>query len=594
MRRALSVLLVVVAAPVLAGCTGPATTLDPTGLVPHGVPQAYDTSRGWSVPLSPALYELLPGVKTFVPSFDETSIALGLFFPKMDGCDWAAETLPAACHLPVVMDAGPYWADIIEEQSYRPPLIEWLVPRGYVVAHMSVRGTGESGGCMETMSLNEQQDVDAMVTWLGQQPWSNGNVGMMGRSYDGSTPFFPAATGNPYLKTIVPISGVPSEPDLLFKNGTSEVRGPIFTNGLYWAGYGLGALDGGEFGYRAPHYAEEIVCPDVYQGTVDSFAAAATGQAGSQFWQDRNLYQRVLDNYKGSIWVVHGLEDWNVNPSQVAPFWQHLQDKGLDAKLWYGVWAHAYPDRMDEHRNVRWDWADQTVRWFDKYLKGDTRVDTGPAVEIEDSLFVWRAEQSFPPRDATWTELAISNGGDLLPPAEAQGGQFALAASAAQATGLSLGDFGPVADRVGFATGPLERDLRFSGLPQVHVTVTPTTPGGGYLFAELWDLYPDGHQVRLGWAAMNLRFHEGGNTQEQTLTPGTPVVARMEMEPLDAHVGAGHRILLVLQRQGIEDIVPTGTPDPIIVDEGAASVLRLPVIERPSVVPSYTAPGLGR
>lgn len=588
MRRA--ALLFVIIPLLVAGCAVPGGSLDKSSgaLLPE-----YDTSRGWSVPLSPALYSVLPGVKQFVPSFDETPIALGIFLPDIAGCDWNASSLPDACKVPVVMDAGPYWADHIEVDGFRPPLIEWLVPRGYAVVHMSVRGTGESGGCMETMSLNEQKDVDHIVTWLGEQPWSSGNVGMMGRSYDGSTPWMAAAFGNPYLKTIVPISSVPSEPELLFKNGTSEVRGPIFTNGLYWAGYGLGALDDGAPGYRAEHLAENVVCPDVYQGTVDSFATAATGQANSQFWKDRHFKDRVLENYNGSVWIVHGLEDWNVNPSQVVPFFQQLQDKGIDAKMWLGVWAHAYPDRVDEHRNVRWDWAEQTVRWFDKYLKNDASIDTGPAVEVEDSLFVWRAEESYPPRDATWLELSPSNGGKLVPKEEAEAGQIMLVASGAQTTGVPLGDFGPVADSVAFATPVLEENVRIAGLPQFHVTVTPTTPGGGYLFAELHDQYPDGRTVRIGWAAMNLRFHDGGNTEMKTLTPGTPVVAKMEFEPLDAHVAEGHRIFLIIQRQGVEDIIPVNTPDPFFISEGASSVLRLPTIVRDDVVPSYKAPGLG-
>ncbi|MGQ0535111.1 MAG: CocE/NonD family hydrolase [Methanobacteriota archaeon] len=570
--------------PVLAGCITSSDSVEPQAL-PDLRRAVFDTSRAWSSPLSPAIYETLPGLEVMVPSFDGTEISLGIYRPKIDGCDWDAEAVPETCRLPVVMDSGPYYADHIDREKFRPPLNEWLVPRGYAVVYMSVRGTGNSAGCMETMSLSEQGDVDAMVTWLGEQAWSSGKVGMMGRSYDGSTPFFAAATGNPYLTTIVPIAGVPSQPDLLFKNGTSEARGPIFTNGLYWAGYGVGALDGGAPGHRADHLQDQA-CTDVAVGIPSSFAAAATGDASSEYWQDRNTKPRVLENYKGSVWIVHGLEDWNVNPSQVVPFVNELQDAGIETKAWLGVWAHAYPDRVDEHRNVRWDWAEQTVRWFDFYLKG---VGPKPAldVEVEDSLFVWRSEASYPPRDAFDTVFELSADGTLAKAGEGSPGTLVVGGS----TGLL--SLGPAGDALEFRSEPLEKDLRLAGLSNLVLTATPSTAAGGYLFAELYDVFPDGRLMRIGWAAMNLRFHQGGNTEMQTLVPGQPIEVAMEFEPLDAHVGRGHSLALVVHKAGVEDIVPSPSPEAtgITVGDGKSQLL-LSTIERPAILPTYVPPGL--
>ena len=38
---------------------------------------------------------------------------------------------------------------------------------------------------MDLMGTAEQLGVDAAVTWLGTQAWSNGRVAMIGKSYDG-------------------------------------------------------------------------------------------------------------------------------------------------------------------------------------------------------------------------------------------------------------------------------------------------------------------------------------------------------------------------------------------------------------------------
>ncbi|HWG90999.1 MAG TPA: CocE/NonD family hydrolase [Candidatus Thermoplasmatota archaeon] len=575
--------------PLAAGClTYPTTVVQSSGVAGP----AYDTSRGWSMPLSPALYGILDAVKEKVPAADGTPLAIGVFLPDMEGCDWAAGNLSAECRLPTVMDAGPYYGPNVDKDKYRPPTIEWLVPRGYAVIQMSLRGTGESGGCLEFKAPQDVEDVSAVISWIAQQPWSNGNVGMTGRSYDGTSAWAGAASGNPHLKTIVPISGAVNGPFLYYKNGTSELRGAI-NGATYFPTYATDA--------KPPTEWTERLCEgalvDVHR---ESAYSSLTGDASSEYWQSRDLRQQILENYNGSVWVIHGLHDWNVNPSQAVPFVRELQAAGIETKAWFGVWEHHYPDRVDEHRNVRWDWAERMVQWFDKYLRGTPGIDTGPAVEVEDNLFVWRGEATYPPADATWLDFEASGDGALAPAGNGTPGSFtlvggttAVANQAGPGEAPSLGDLGGLGDSVTFRSEPLARALRFAGLPQFHVTATPSTPVGGHLFAELFDVFPDGRTMRLGWGAISLHHYAGGNGEPETLTPGVPVVARMEFEPMDALVAEGHRLRLVVHRDGVEDILPSPSLEPVELSlGGGASVLRLPLIERPMVLPTYVAPGL--
>jgi predicted acyl esterase len=560
--------LVLVGMLLAAGCVTPGADLAAQDAAAAALAEGYPTWRGWSMPRAPALYEVLPSVKEMVPSFDGVEMATGIFLPAIEGCEWSAPELPEACRIPVVMDAGPYYGGAVDVDKLRPPTVEWLVPRGYAVAQMSLRGTGESGGCLEFKNPQDAEDVSAVIDWLAAQPWSNGNVGMIGRSYDGTSAWAGAASGNPSLKTIVPISGAVDGPFLYFKNGTREGRAA--QNGLtYWPTYATDA--------QPPEgYAQRLCRGSLVDSHVESNVAALTGDASSEYWQSRDLRPRILESYQGSVWVVHGLEDWNVNPSQAVPFINDMQDAGIEVRAWLGVWGHAYPDRVDEHRNVRWDWADQTLAWFDFYLKG-----AGPkpalGVEVEDSLFVWRHEASYPPRDAVMRELELSTGGALVPTGEAQAGS----ANA------------PPGQTLVYESEALEGALRIAGLPQLHVTVTPLTPAGGAVFAELHDVWPDGRTMRIGWAAMDLRHHAGGNTEPQTLTPGAPVVALMQFEPVDAHVADSHRLRLVLHRDGVEDVEASLSNEPLVVSHGEeASVLRLPEVERSDLVPAYRPAGL--
>ena len=134
---------------------------------------------------------------------NDCEIHMGLWLPDV----------PNGTKIPVIADIGPYYDDgdvdaLTPANRLGKFLIENFVPYGYAVAQVSVFGTGESNHCMDFMGTSEQLGIDYAVTWLGSQEWSNGNVGIIGKSYDGSTPWQAAMFGNPYLKTIIPISGL--------------------------------------------------------------------------------------------------------------------------------------------------------------------------------------------------------------------------------------------------------------------------------------------------------------------------------------------------------------------------------------------------
>ena len=65
-------------------------------------------------------------------------------------------------------------------------------------------GTGNSGGCWDYGGVRERNSAYDLVEWLGTQPWSNGNVGMIGGSYDGTRANECASANPPHLATIVP------------------------------------------------------------------------------------------------------------------------------------------------------------------------------------------------------------------------------------------------------------------------------------------------------------------------------------------------------------------------------------------------------
>jgi predicted acyl esterase len=604
MRTRLAVLLAATfALPLLAGCFGSddrdGDGPDAGGLVPveERYLQDYLHDGDWSEVLVPGPYGILPGVGQSIDvpiaignGLPVQRVHMGLFFPDIPGCDFPTATevvlvdpasppadlpAPSDCRVPVLADVGPYYGEGVlgDVHATQPAnrlgrfLIENLVPHGYAIAQVSVFGTGDSGGCMDLMGEVEQAGVQAAVRFLGEAAWSNGNVGLTGRSYDGSTPWEAAMNGDPHLKTVIPISGLYGQFDLMWRNGSAEFRAPGVLWGLYYAFTYTG--NEGNPTLQAQQIAENALCPETQIGGAHGLLTYAYGSPPApeqnRYWAERSFRQAVLDNYEGSVYFIHGLQDWNVDPHMAFPFYNELEAKGLDIKGLFGQWGHNYPDRPGEHGHVRWDWAQDLLEWCDFYLK-----ETGPQpqlhVEVEDDLGQWHIEGTWPPTHAVASPITL----DAFSP----GGDHVIGGYSDPVTGdIATPGAGPVNDEVVLTYGPLSatEDTRIAGQPTLHLTVKPSGPGG-QVYAELRDATDGRH---LGHAIMDLRYHAGG-TMPQTVVPDQDIVARMQFMPMDAVLPAGHTLELVLAPTGF-DYLNSAVNTPVIVSVDETSVLTLPL-----------------
>src|SRR6201992_630090 len=112
---------------------------------------------------------------------------------------------------PVLVAASPYPRQI---QNLGAPAgfieagaSDFFVPRGYVHVIANCRGTSGSGGTFGFFDSQERHDMYDLVEWAAQQPWSDGNVGMIGISYFAGTQMAAAVERPPHLKAIMPIAG---------------------------------------------------------------------------------------------------------------------------------------------------------------------------------------------------------------------------------------------------------------------------------------------------------------------------------------------------------------------------------------------------
>ncbi|HEV2473604.1 MAG TPA: CocE/NonD family hydrolase, partial [Chthonomonadales bacterium] len=102
---------------------------------------------------------------------------------------------------PVILQRTPYGRALAVEGTR-------YAKRGYVFVAQDVRGRGDSKGVFEPF-VNESNDGYDSVEWCARQPWSTGNVGMIGGSYLGYVQWAAAREGSPHLKCIVPIVSPP-------------------------------------------------------------------------------------------------------------------------------------------------------------------------------------------------------------------------------------------------------------------------------------------------------------------------------------------------------------------------------------------------
>lgn len=574
MRQALCLVALLLTLP-LSGCFGDATP-SPTDEDETGYPSIWERhtlewnwTGSYARVLEPGPYEALPVQEAFIDVDTTGTWEGGPNTAEVHLSYWLPSNTEAGEQVPVIAIVSPYF-DYGSPGSQSSPtnvvgagrgefLYDNFIPHGYALAQVAVFATEESTGCFDYRGDGEGQGIHAAVEWLGTQNWSNGHVAIYGKSYEGATAWEAAAQGSEYLKTIVPISGTTALGPLLYKNGSAEARSQVMHSN-----YGGSILD-----YDSDDL--DNLCGDVLEGFLAGPTRYGLGEMDpymANYYDERSHIDKALGVYNGSIYWVQGMQDWNVDPHQVfggppgTHWYQAYIDAGYEVRGMHGQWEHNYPDQWTKHNNqpsgyggeaihnmTRWDWGQDLFEWMEYYLKG---IGEKPALhaQIQRNDGQWRIEETWPPLDATWQTINLAEC--------SSSGAWVGASSTVTVSCPALSS---------------NHDLHISGLPTLHLDVTPTFDGG-QIFAELRDADTG---LRFGHATMDIRYHAGGY-EAQTVIPGSTVTMLMEFQGMDVLLPAGHALELVLTQAG-EDYLPPacGNACPVSVQTGT---MALPLIER--------------
>lgn len=168
-----------------------------------------------------------PGVdvhSTYVPMRDGVRIALDYYLPTGG---------PEKTGFPVVFMYTPYKRATLNPETGEvrdlrtsDHVAKHLLAHGYAMVYADMRGTGASSGWLLDFMPAIWEDGKELVEWIAAQPWSDGNVGMMGASYLGwsqtATAFHQPEALKCIMPTVIPLEGY---------------TGEIYPGGIYLQGF---------------------------------------------------------------------------------------------------------------------------------------------------------------------------------------------------------------------------------------------------------------------------------------------------------------------------------------------------------------------
>ncbi|MFE0704394.1 CocE/NonD family hydrolase [Streptomyces sp. NPDC058872] len=468
---------------------------------------------------------------------------------------------------------------------------EGLARNGYAVLTWSARGFGASTG---EIGLNdpdhEVKDVQKLIDWLAERPEvlldgpGDPRVGITGASYGGAISLL-AAGNDPRVDAIAPQITYWNLADALFPNGVFK---------KLWAGIFFSA------GNQAPgNQAPGARAPE---GRADGErSAAARSAACGRFTAELcSLYQRVAvagkpdpaaravlesrspsavgTRIKAPALLVQGQSDSLFTLAQSDAMARTLTANGAPVAVDWIAGGHDGGDRETERVERR------ITSWFDRWLKREVAVDTGPAfrvsrtggVDSTDGRATLRAATADRyPGLASHTVTALLAGPPQTftnPPGAAPPAVSAVPGLGGGLSGLSSLGVGLSVDFPGqharFDAEPQAAPLRITGTPTVRVKVSSTAAdGSAVLFGKLYDVGPDGRQQVLP-AQLVSPVRVENATAGRSLTLALPAI--------DHEVEAGHRLRLVIAATDLGYASPTVPAAYAVAVEGPLAVPTAP------------------
>jgi len=477
-----------------------------------------------AAPARAVVYSQYTYERVMVPMRDDVRLSVDIWRP----------VTPADVRVPVILTLSPYHilSKALDRGETDPPA-PWgsrFVPRGYAYVVADVRGTYNSGGCWDYGGIKERQDGYDLVEWLGgvmtdgepspAAAWSNGRVGMIGASYDGTTANAAAIEQPPHLATIVPISAISRWWGYAYQQGarstysgeSADIDPPSDTPADFMTVYGVvppydrqEAIDG-----WVPRFTP---CDRVEQ-TIHGYDPEPDYD---EFWVERD-YLRLAERVQVPVLVAHGFLDFNVKTWEGTAWFQALPGEKM---LVAGQWPHALP--------VYSSWVTLLDRWFERWLyEVPNGVEDEPAVRVAANTGGFREQE-------TWGD------GELLElPLEGEPVTFlddGLLTESEMLRGIG-------AERYARLVVPGSEGLAIEGRAVLDLHATSDS-ASTHLIGIMCDVGPTGACTVISRAFLNARYADSLSSGTD-LTPGEQRSFRLEFIDKDWQLAPDHHLEVIV------------------------------------------------
>ena len=496
-----------------------------------------------------------------------------------------------------------------------PVSLKELAQDGYLLVFQNLRGRFKSEGVFKLTSqvdltdstaTNETTDAYDTIDWLVQHVPNNGNVGMLGVSYDGLTTALALLHPHPALKAI----SEQAAPVDQWMNDDDHRYGALRES--YTFEYAV--LEQADK-YKNTHFAFET-----YDGYSWYLALGPLSNINAKYlhgsipyWNDVVAHPDYDEFWKKEAWVsqLHASTVPNLN---VAGFWdqedpwgpwqifRHAAEHDPDhtnlmvAGPWYhGQWRAPKADSigliaLGGHETAREYRETIEAPFFRYYLHGRGEKPAWRATTFQSGANRWRTYAEWPPKEAQPTNLYLHADGTLSFERPRAGGKAyrEYVSDPANPVPYRPRPISPTypggdwrtwevqdqrfvdgrPDVLTFASTPLDHDLTITG--EVSADLFASTSGGDADFVvKLIDVYPEDAQPN-GWdpeagprpgayaQSMNgyelpiaMEVHRGrylaSYEHPRPLTPNAPTRWRIPLRDRDHVVLKGHRLMVQVQ-----------------------------------------------
>jgi uncharacterized protein len=536
---------------------------------------------------------------------DGVMLATDLYLP---------ETVKDGARVRTIVGRTPY----NKNNAAYPALADRWNGRGYALAVGDVRGRGDSDGEFEPY-VNEGPDGYDTVEWIAEQPWSNGEVVVMGASYGARSGWLTAVTQPPHLRAFI-ASVSPSDPFVEFPNGQSPmmvswyrlVQGRVVqhADAIDWMSVydhlPLATMDEAA-GFTSRHWKESVTFPPAhsrgdamrYQHRYGDVLVPVLHISG---WYDDEQIGTPL-NYRGMV-AQAGTEEARAGQ-----------------RLLMGPWGHAVNaasklGEVDFGAGAVIDLEGYQAKWLDFVLGSETPVEPPAPVRI----FVmgekaWRDEQEWPLARTRFTDYFLHSDGaansrlgngrldTAKPGGEESADTFTYDPSRpvpfiTEPRSSQLGgpdDYSAIelrGDVLCYTSDPLEEDTEITGPVQLVLHASSTAVDTDFT-AMLIDVHPSGFCQRLCDSMVRARYRDGYD-DPHLMEPGTVYEFAIDLWNTSQVFFKGHRIRLDISSSSFPkydrnlntgEPVDTGTrmqsaDNTVWHDTARPSRLVLPVIPR--------------